>query len=355
MERGNNMAKMNENIKLGKKGVNFVTTIVDESMCSFHQISQENDVGIDGQIELFNESKFPIGKLISVQIKTGKTYYDLNHLECTIPIESHKDYWLNIEIPIVGIVCIMDKAYESVCSAFWVNIKEFLLENPTATDIKFKICQHNEFSKENFRKYFYPLMNKSLLQINIDETLRLLGGNILDKLLAIDMLQVKFSHDVKAWESLFSIYERKDLDIDYSSFFDSISYVCHHPDHWGLKGIHEFSVESAKFVEEKIKSFTKEDIINILRTIENHFFDRGTRGQTADIIISNIMGFEQKLLDIILDSKVSNDIKYDAEVILAHQNKEYYLENIKQIKKMNIESTDLLLKYIKKYGEYAFY
>ena len=51
-------------------------------MCNFHSIDQENDVGMDGQIELFDENRLPIGKLICVQIKTGKSYYDLNKSEC---------------------------------------------------------------------------------------------------------------------------------------------------------------------------------------------------------------------------------------------------------------------------------
>lgn len=349
------MAKLNESIKLGKKGINFVTTVVDESMCSFHPILQENDVGIDGQIELFNENNLPIGKLISVQIKTGKSYYDLNNSECIIPIETHKDYWLKIEIPVIGIVCIMDELYESVCSAYWVDIKNYLLENPTKTSIRFAMCQHNEFITEKFRKYFYPLVNKTLPQIGINEAVKLLSENIYDKLLAIDVLQVKYSHEVKAWKELFSIYENNDLDIDYSAFFDSISYVYYHPDHWITKGIHEFSDDSSKFVKEKIKSFSEKDMINILSTINNHFFDRGTMGQTADVIICNILDFEQKLLNIILDINIDSDIRYDAEIILAHQNKEYYSRNSDLIKNMNSGSTDLLLNYIEEFGEYNFY
>ena len=63
------MAVLSENIKLGKKGMNYITTVVDDCMCSFHSIIQENDIGIDGQIELFDENKIPTGKLISLQIK----------------------------------------------------------------------------------------------------------------------------------------------------------------------------------------------------------------------------------------------------------------------------------------------
>lgn len=84
------MVALNEDIKLGKKGVNYVTTIVDECMCSFHKIEQENDVGIDGQIELFDERRLPIGKLISVQVKTGRSYYDLDKDECYIPVPKGK-------------------------------------------------------------------------------------------------------------------------------------------------------------------------------------------------------------------------------------------------------------------------
>lgn len=85
---------LSEDIKFGKKGVNYITTIVDECMCNFHSIDQENDVGIDGQIELFDENQLPTDKLISVQIKTGKSYYDLNKSECYIPVGTHYEYWI---------------------------------------------------------------------------------------------------------------------------------------------------------------------------------------------------------------------------------------------------------------------
>ena len=349
------MAVLSENIKLGKKGINFITTVVDDCMCNFHSIIQENDIGIDGQIELFDENKIPTGKLISLQIKTGKSYYDLNKSECVIPIESHKNYWLNLEMPVIGIVCIMDEKYESVYSAFWVNIKEYLLSYPTATNITFKMCQYNEFNKEKFRKYFYQLINGKLPQIDMDETLRLLNGNTADKLLAINVLQVSFSHEIKAWEILFSIYENNIVDIEYSDFFDSVSYAYFHPDHWIQKGIHEFSQASTEYVRKKVEQFNKKDIINILQTIENHFFDRGTIGQTADIIIQNINNSKSKLLDIVLDTNIDSNIRFDAEIILAHQNKVYYLENIRDIKTMNAECTDLLLEYIEEFGEYDLY
>lgn len=60
------MVKLNEQIKVGKNGINYVTTVVDESKCNFHPTLQENDIGIDGQMELFLENGMPTGQMISV-------------------------------------------------------------------------------------------------------------------------------------------------------------------------------------------------------------------------------------------------------------------------------------------------
>lgn len=346
---------LNEDIKLGKKGVNYVTTIVDECMCSFHKIEQENDVGIDGQIELFDERRLPIGKLISVQVKTGRSYYDLDKDECYIPIGTHREYWMKIEMPVIGVVCVMDEKYESVKTAFWVDIKEYLLKNPTASRVKFNMSIHNELSKEKFRKYFFFLVCEKAPCIDFNEALLLLDGNTVDKALAMDMLLIFFSQKLKTWEKAFELYDKRDAIVDYANFMGAISYAYYHPDHWLTKGRHEFSEESKKYVQQKVKMFSKEDIINVLSIIEEHYFDRGSLGQTAEIIIKNVSDSENKLLHIILNSEIDEDMRYDAELILAYQNKEYYMQNIKEITCMDSECTELIVKYINDFGYFDLY
>ena len=349
------MVYLSEDIKLGKKGVNYITTIVDECMCNFHSIDQENDVGIDGQIELFDENRLPIGKLICVQIKTGKSYYDLNKSECYIPVGTHYEYWIKIEMPIIGIVCVMDEKYESVKTAFWVDIKSYLLKNPEAKTIKFRMHIYNELSKDKYRKYFYNIVCGKLPQIEFKEAISLLRGDSADKKIAMDTLQIIFSCEVETWEKLFCLYNKKDEDVDYSVFFEAISYAYEHPDHWISKGMHEFSAESEKYVHCRVNNFSEEDIINVLSIIKNHYYDRGTLGQTADIIISNISNSEYKLLNIVMNPKIDNDLRYDAEIILAHQNKELYMQQIDQIKSMNSECTELIVQCIEDFGEFDLY
>lgn len=349
------VAYLNEEIKRGKKGVNYITTLIDECMCNFHSIQQENDVGIDGQIELFDESHLPTGKLISVQVKTGKSYYDLGKAECYIPVGTHREYWMKMEMPVIGIVCIMDERNESVNTAFWVDIKEYLMTNSTAVTVKFKMSMHNEFSKEKFRKYFYNLVCKQLPRIEFQEAMLLLDGDVSDKLMAINILETYFSYEVTTWEKLMELYDDRDTDIDYSNFFEAISYAYSHPDHWITKGVHEFSEASKEYVYNRVKQFSEEDIVRILSIVENYYFDRGTLGQTAEEIVKNIMGSESKLLNIVLNSDINADIRFDAEIILAYQSKDFYLQHIDSIASMGNECTELVVKFIEDFGKFEIY
>lgn len=143
--------------------------------------------------------------------------------------------------------------------------------------------------------------------------------------------------------------------VDYANFMEAISYAYYHPDHWLTKGRHEFSEESKKYVQQKVKMFSEEDIMNVLTVIEEHYFDRGSLGQTAEIIIRNVSDSENKLLHIILNSEVDADLRYDAELILAYQNKEYYIQYIKEITCMDSECTELIVKYINDFGYFDLY
>lgn len=183
----------------------------------------------------------------------------------------------------------------------------------------------------------------------------MLDGNAIDKVLAMDMLLIFFSQKVKTWEKAFELYNKRDTIVDYTNFMKAISYAYYHPDHWLTKGRHDFSEESKKYVQQKVKMFSEEDIMNVLSIIEEHYFDRGSLGQTAEIIIKNISDAESKLLHIILNSEIDDDMRYDAEVILAYQNKEYYMQNIKEITCMDSECTELIVKYINDFGYFDLY
>lgn len=70
-----NFPKRNKNAKNGITGETFFSNYVtNELKCIYHSISQENDFGIDGYIELIKD-EYVTGKMVAVQIKHGDSYF----------------------------------------------------------------------------------------------------------------------------------------------------------------------------------------------------------------------------------------------------------------------------------------
>lgn len=68
----------------------------------FREIHQENDIGIDGIIEIVKDQKSE-GLLVAVQIKSGESYTRKNQFVVNVNQE-HLDYWQNFILPVV-MVC----------------------------------------------------------------------------------------------------------------------------------------------------------------------------------------------------------------------------------------------------------
>lgn len=112
-------------------GVNYVRDVVERSNCIFQKIDQENDLGIDGLLELIKDEE-PINKQLAVQVKSGESYYNQKSSECLIPIENHRRYWSKHPLPVYGLVYV-----PSLETAYWIDIKEYLRETPDSTVIRF--------------------------------------------------------------------------------------------------------------------------------------------------------------------------------------------------------------------------
>jgi hypothetical protein len=97
------MPKYKETNVTSKIGVNFVKGIVEEAGSLFHKIEQENDLGIDGIIE-FIKDETPTNKSIALQIKSGKSYFNLQNTESLIPVDDHYEYWKNYPLPVLVLV-----------------------------------------------------------------------------------------------------------------------------------------------------------------------------------------------------------------------------------------------------------
>jgi hypothetical protein len=334
------MVKQNEKIKLGKKGVNYVTSIVDNNKCNFNGFLQENDVGIDGIIEIFTKSGTPTSCLLAVQIKTGKSYYDDNY--CYIPVNNHKVYWSNYSLPVIGIVCIVNDINE-VEEAYWVDIKSFLSNNPKTNSIKFERNEKASFNNSSFYYGFCSnfISSSQVSEMTFNEAKELVDNNI-QKQLGFYVLASRYSNIIESWKILFSHYENLDDELNLSFFFDSLTYTMPHPDHFLTSNRYQFSKESKKYVLNKVKDFTEKDILRMLELARGGI-ERGTIGESIEILISHIENYEQKTLNALLKS-ADEDIIDVGELILAVNNKEFFENHINQFQKLNCTLTKYIIE-----------
>ena len=63
-----------------------------------------NDLGVDGQIELLEEtSVISTGKIIAVQVKSGSSYFQYENEQSVkfYPKKKHRKYWQRLIIPVI--------------------------------------------------------------------------------------------------------------------------------------------------------------------------------------------------------------------------------------------------------------
>ena len=141
--------KRSQNKSVELTGVSFVQNIVQKANCIFEPISLENDLGNDCYIE-FIDNEVATSFCVFAQIKSGNSYKDISGYK--IPADKdHLEYWANHLIPVIGIV--YDPEQEK---AFWVNITEYIKNNPSILKQQYhniRVGINSEFSGINFRQF----------------------------------------------------------------------------------------------------------------------------------------------------------------------------------------------------------
>src|ERR1700704_2173963 len=110
--------KFNPYRKTANQGVAFVQRIVDEMGCVWRP-TPNDDVGLDGEIELGKEGT-ATGRLIKVQVKSGKSYITnsrSNNFDF-IATSDDLEYWRNANFPVILVV--YDPEREE---GYWKSIK----------------------------------------------------------------------------------------------------------------------------------------------------------------------------------------------------------------------------------------
>lgn len=282
-----------------KNGINFVRSAVEGAGSLFHKIEAENDLGVDGLIELVRDEK-PLNRQVAVQVKSGPSYYNSSGEECLIPIESHRDYWLNYPLPVLGIVFV-----PSLGVAHWVNIKSYLKDHPSNTVIRFHASEANRFDRTAFPKLFVPTVLREVPDLSLAEALNLFDSKKPDEsYLGLIVLFRRYPNVLEVWDRLIrSLVERPAPEIPPVLVY----FLAHIPWHGDIAYFGEpITTETKAHAKALLARLSREEIVKLLGFIdEETSISRGAIGQSVEAIISSLPNAAEFLKDIVLDNSLA--------------------------------------------------
>lgn len=345
------MSVYNKSIGTGKLGVNLLKSFIDENECYFHEILQENDVGIDAFIE-FTKNGENDGRCIAVQIKTGNSFFNVDKSICTIPIGDHYNYWKNHSLQVYGIVCDCENK-----KAFWISITDFIKENNKSIKngkiktISFPVMEINTLDSKTFGTIFKPLIYGMLPRITFQESLALSNSTFLaEKEMAIDLLLKTYVDSKASWDRcLTMLYEEINPEL-FSKIVYYFSYVSYNPDLWGDLA---YSKKTKQYAKTLIQKINKQLMIKMLSLTEDGI-ERGSIGQCVESLIS-IVPYKKDFLIEIIEGDYEDYVKFNAFLILSYYDPKFVLKREEHFVSLLDERAKTVIGFIKKFGEYELY
>lgn len=327
-----------------KNGINFVRSAVEGGGSLFHKIVAENDLGIDALIELVRDEK-PLNRQVAVQIKSGPSYFNLSSDECLIPIDHHRDYWLNHPLPVAGIVYV-----PSLDAAHWVNIKNLLKDHPERTVIRFIRSEANRFDSTTFPKLFVPSVLREVPDLSLAEALNLFRSEKPDEsYLGLIVAFRRHPNSIEGWDQLIQNFIEKEINDIPSALIYFLAHIPWHGDIW-YSG-EPINKETKAHVRSRMAEFSRAEVLKLLGFIdEENSIARGTIGQSVEAIISALPNVNRALEDIVLDPSLPGFRRECAAIILAMNSGESAVPTLRILEEAGSWYAGELIEHLRSYG-----
>jgi len=315
-------------------GVAFVEKIVAEAGSIFREYSQDTDIGIDGQIE-FIDNEVATGDLVAVQIKAGSSYLKHTRNGDYFQVEvSIKDllYWNSLPIPVI-IVTYDPKTEQSS----WLDVIDQIRNNPNILEQDFVTltlpAKTNQFDARTLKNEIRSLCMKYRLET---------GQLFFTELMASNDIEDKF-------RGFWGLRSHRDYLFSKLSCFMLIQHIFHHDDDLRAAVTDTISrflphpevglippQEIREYVTSKLMDFGIQEVVRLLETAwldEENLMQRGSLGQSVGVIITDIPGYEQHLIELIMDSNQSYKVRF-AAIVLAD---EFGMESVLRAIAVNLD------------------
>lgn len=296
-------------------GVSHVAKVVAQANCVFQSVDQQNDVGIDGYIELVTDEKAS-GCLLAVQIKSGASYCLGENWH--IPADAgHIQYWKNHVLPVCGFVYDPDSD-----SARWVDISQLLEKQECVGGQKISVPAHNLFDLESFTKFSGHFLEHRERRSNdayFGRTLDAFANteDIISCDAALRALVTFHRNRIATWYYIIMALPSMKGHALIRRLVAHLSHIPGHPDiFWHEKNI--INEETSRAGIDLLKRSIKRDsMVALLDAIpEGEGFGRGTLGQCVYSIIIKIPKAETMLESIVSDATLDQVLRYWGLLIL---------------------------------------
>ncbi|MEX2115238.1 MAG: DUF4365 domain-containing protein [Bacteroidota bacterium] len=265
--------KLSDERITGRQGVNAAQAFFESNRCVFQEVSQQNDFGKDGYVDL-GEAGVVTYLCAALQIKSGASYRTTKG-DYFIPVDDHADNWRRSTVPVFGLV--FDPADGLLR---WVDLTGYLRDHPKQSTGSVPVFRDNVLGAVSLRREFKAALAKYAASGFGALTLNLLSAGPLQTDSVYDAWALGRC-DVK----YLLILRRLILDLKSSALVRAIVLLSHagdHPDifytpnNWIPQPIQNAIVPSFRW--------SPEEIAHMLRAIDPADWGRGTRGQCLDVL-----------------------------------------------------------------------
>jgi hypothetical protein len=141
---------------IGSMGPSALKLRCAEAGFIFYKVDGDDDVGVDGYIEITDDERVATGRVIRVQIKTGESFRNSDGSYTFRADRAHFELWARGPLPTVGIV--YDQSQDWMV---WIDITRRLHEDPVFLDRNeraLRIARENVLTADTLRSAFRDAM-----------------------------------------------------------------------------------------------------------------------------------------------------------------------------------------------------
>lgn len=329
-----------------KSGINHVRVVVESSNSIFHEVHQENDIGVDAIIEIIKD-EHPTGKMVALQIKSGESFFVRG--ECIIPIKNHAKYWSNHHLPMFGIVYV-----PSLANAYWVDIKKYISENEEASTVKYLPTKANTFDAKYFKGVFVPnVLEEPPNGFSFADALELFRSTNYDEsFLGLIVLFREYADKKETWDEFLNRLRQKNVNHIPKIFPHFLAHIPQAP--YFEKHNKKITSEVREYGKKLFESLGKSEIIKLLSMIDEQDISRGSVGLSVETVLNSLPQSKVYLSEIISDIKLDLEIRENAATIFAYK---WQLESLPILETFLPESTviDWIIYMLREAGDIYLY